>query len=139
MSIKGTSVKHMNEITKPQLCPTQPQLVIFLMLGVAGQYGGYYPHLTHLGGDDRGVVNLDKRGSSYHFRSFSYPFRSLQPAMGKRHDFSQAGTGNSWKKFRGMEFVGKRSGGKPERLMMPWRNSDRQKRPSLYLLNSLNV
>ena len=104
---------------------------MFLMSGMPGQLGGFYHHLTHLGGDDKGVVNLDKRGSSHHFRSFSYPFRSLQPAIGKRKDPSQAG---SWRRFRGMEFVGKRSGGKTERL-----DSERQKRPSLYLLNSLNV
>merc|ERR1712179_245686 len=99
-----------------------------LVKGMPGQYGGYLNHLTHLGGDDKGV---DKRGSYYHFRSFSYPFRSLQPAIGKRNDPSQAG---SWRRFRGMEFVGKRSRGKAEGL-----DSERQKRPSLYLLNSLNV
>ena len=103
---------------------------MFLMSGIAGQYGGYY---HHLGGEDKAVVNLDKRGSSYHFRSFSYPFRSLQPGIRKRGDPSKAGT---WRIFPGMEFVGKRSLGKPETLIV---KSQRKKRPSLYLLNSLNV
>ena len=106
---------------------------MFLISGIPGQYVGYY---HHLGGDDKAVVNLDKRGSSYHFRSFSYPFRSLQPGVEKRGDPSKAGTGRTWGIFPGMEFVGKRSGGKSERLIM---KSQRKKRPSLYLLNSLNV
>ena len=112
-----------------ELLPCYLVIVMFLIPGMPGQYGGYLNHLTHLGGDDKGV---DKRGSYYHFRSFSYPFRSLQPAIGKRDDFSG-------KMFRGMELVGKRSGGKPGRLMMPGRSIERKKRPSLYLLNSLNV